>query len=91
VAIVLGLTTHADWLAVLGGCTALGATLATVVPLWRNNGKWLAGFAWPLGWGLMAFGMLRSAWLVHRRGGVMWRGTFHPIDDVLEAQRFHLS
>ena len=91
VALLLGLYAHVSWLAALGEVTLLGATVATVAPLWRNNGEWLAGLLFPLGWAIMAFGMLRSAWLAHRRGGVVWRGTFHPIGEVLEAQRFHLG
>jgi hypothetical protein len=91
VAIALGLGAHVGWLAWLGGVTALLATVATVVPMYRNTGLWLPALAWPLGWALMAAGVLRSAWLAHRRGGVMWRGTFYPLAEVLEAQRFHIG
>jgi hypothetical protein len=38
----------------------------------------------------MAFGLLRSAWLVRRRGGVLWRGTFYPNDELLAARRYKL-
>ena len=40
---------------------------------------------------LMAGGVLRSTWLVHRRGGVLWRGTFYPIAEVLASQRFRIG
>jgi hypothetical protein len=91
VALALGLGARIAWLAWLGAATTLLATVATVVPLHRNTGLWLPALAWPLGWALMASGVLRSAWLVHARGGVMWRGTFYPIEDVLEAQRFRIG
>jgi hypothetical protein len=91
VALALGLGAGIGWLAWLGAATALLATVATVVPLHRNTGLWLPALGWPLGWALMAGGVLRSAWLVHRRGGVIWRDTFYPIADVLEAQRFRIG
>jgi hypothetical protein len=91
VALGLGLGAHIGWLAWLGGVTALVATAATIAPLHRNTGLMLPALGWPLGWALMAGGVLRSTWLVHRRGGVMWRGTFYPIAELLDAQRFRIG
>ena len=91
VALGLGLGAHIGWLASLGAAATLLATVATVVPLHRNTGLWLPALGWPLGWALMASGVLRSAWLVHRRGGVLWRGTFYPIAEVLESRRFKIG
>ena len=91
VALGLGLGAHIGWLALLGAAATVLATVATVVPLHRNTGLWLPALGWPLGWALMAAGVLRSAWLVHRRGGVLWRGTFYPIAEVLAAQRFRIG
>lgn len=91
VALGLGLGAHIGWLAWLGAATTLLATVATILPLHRNTGLWLPALGWPLGWALMASGVLRSAWLVHHRGGVVWRGTFYPLGEVLKAQRFRLG
>ena len=91
VALALGLGAHIGWLAWLGAVTTLLATVATIVPMHRNTGLWLPALGWPLGWALMTSGVLRSAWLVHHRGGVMWRGTFYPLAEVLEAQRFKIG
>jgi hypothetical protein len=90
-ALGLGLGARIGWLAWLGGVTTAIATAATAAPLHRNTGLTLPALGWPLGWALMAGGVLRSAWLVHRRGGVMWRGTFYPIAEVLGAQRFRIG
>jgi hypothetical protein len=91
VALGLGLGAHVGWLAWLGAVTTLLATVATVLPLHRNTGMWLPALGWPVGWAIMAGGVLRSAWLAHLRGGVVWRGTFYPIAEVLKAQRFRLG
>ena len=91
VALAVGLAAHIGWLAWLGVATALLATAVTIAPVYRNTGRWLPALGWPVGWALMAVGVLRSAWLVHRRGGVVWRGTFYPIAEMLEAQRFRVG
>jgi hypothetical protein len=91
VALAVGVGAHIAWLAWLGGITALIATAATVAPLHRNTGLILPALGWPVGWALMAAGVLRSAWLAHRRGGVVWRGTFYPLADVLDSQRFRIG
>jgi glycosyltransferase involved in cell wall biosynthesis len=90
VALAVGLSRGVGWLSWLGVATTLLATVATVIPLRRNTGLVWPGLLWPLGWALMASGVLRSAWLFHRRGGAMWRGTFYPKAEVLEAQRFKI-
>jgi hypothetical protein len=74
------------------GLTVLAVqTIAHVTALHSNCGQGLHGLAWPLGSLIMAFGLVRSAWLVRRRGGVMWRGTFYPIDVIDEGRRFELT
>ena len=91
VAIAVGFSAGVGWLAWLGVATTALATAATVAPLHRNTGMVWAGLLWPVGWPLMASGVLRSAWLFHRRGGVLWRETFYPKAEILEAQRFKLG
>jgi glycosyltransferase involved in cell wall biosynthesis len=91
VAIAVGLWAGVSWLAWLGVATTVLATIATAAPLRRNTGLVWPGLLWPVGWALMASGVLRSAWLFHRRGGALWRGTFYPKAEILEAQRFKLG
>jgi cellulose synthase/poly-beta-1,6-N-acetylglucosamine synthase-like glycosyltransferase len=91
VAIAVGVLSHSAWLTWLGAFTAIVATLATVAPFHRNTGLWLPALGWPLGWPFMTGALLRSVWLVHRRGGVMWRGTLYPVAEVLSARRFHIG
>ena len=91
VAAVVGFSAGVGWLAWFGVGTTLLATAATIAPLRRNTGLAWPGLLWPIGWALMASGVLRSAWLFHRRGGALWRGTFYPKAEVLEAQRFKLG
>jgi hypothetical protein len=91
VALGVGLGAGIGWLAGLGAATTLLATGVTVAALHRNSGMVWPALLWPLGWALMAFGLLRSVWLVHARGGVLWRGTFYPTDELLAAQRFKIG
>jgi glycosyltransferase involved in cell wall biosynthesis len=89
-AVALGAVQGTWWLVGLGA-VALGAMTAVHVAALRfNTGTWRAALAWPLGSALFAYGTLRATWLVHHRGGVMWRGTFHPLDEINEARRFEL-
>ena len=91
VALIAGLWAGVNWLAWLGAATTVLATAATAAPLHRNTGLVWAALLWPVGWALMASGILRSAWLFHRRGGVLWRGTFYPKAEILAAQRLKLG
>ncbi len=60
----------------------LGADCARRIGLPRSSGLWLPAAAVVQG-GLF----LRGMWLVWRRGGIVWRGTFYPID-ALKAHRW---
>jgi len=91
VALAVGLAGGVSWLAWLGALTAFLATVSTVAALHRNTGMVLPALLWPVGWALMAAGVLRSAWLAHRRGGVVWRDTFYSNEELLEAQRFRIG
>lgn len=91
IALGVGLGAGIGWLAWLGAATTVLATAATVTAMHRNTGMVWPGLLWPIGWALVATGVLRSAWLFHRRGGAMWRGTFYPKSEVLESQRFKLG
>jgi hypothetical protein len=90
-ALALGIAGGLPWLAAVGGVAALLATLATVAALRRNTGSVLPGLLWPVGWLLVAAGVLRSAWLIHRRGGAIWRGTFYPMADLIAGRRYRIG
>jgi hypothetical protein len=34
--------------------------------------------------------MLRSGWLGYRRGGIVWRGTLYPKDQLLAGRRLKI-
>jgi hypothetical protein len=76
------------WLLALGVVALVATTAVNCSALWTSARTWAPGLLWPIGLCLMVFGLLRSTWLVHRRGGVMWRGTFYPIEALTEGRRF---
>jgi hypothetical protein len=42
----------------------------------------LYGLAFPLASLIMLYIVLRSTWLTYRRGGVLWRGTLYPLEEL---------
>jgi cellulose synthase/poly-beta-1,6-N-acetylglucosamine synthase-like glycosyltransferase len=65
-----------------GGLTA-AMTLASLVRVARVNRYGLAGsLAYPLAAVLFTYIVLRSMFVTLRRGGVTWRGTFYPLDEL---------
>ncbi len=91
IALAAGLATQTGWLTALGVVTTLVATATAVSALWVNTHTFVPALFWPLGWLGMAAGVTRSAWLVHTRGGVMWRDTFYSTEEVLAGQRYKLG
>ncbi len=91
ITLAVGLATQTGWLTALGALTALVATTAAVGALWTNTHTFVPALLWPLGWLGMAAGVTRAAWLVHRRGGVVWRDTFYSTEEVLAGQRYKLG
>ena len=86
----LALAGGTGWVPWFGGASAAAATLAAVTVVRANSGRVLPGLLWPLGWVLLTAGVLRATWLLHRRGGVQWRGTFYDRDQLRRGQRFRL-
>lgn len=87
-ALAVALTRGPAWLAWLGAATLVVATAANVASLHVGTRTYVPALLWPLGWLVMAGGVLRSIWLAKRRGGVMWRGTFYRNDELADGQRF---
>lgn len=48
-------------------------------------------FALPLGFAVVAYGMLRSVFTYVRRGGLYWRGTVYPLRELRASQRVRMS
>jgi glycosyltransferase involved in cell wall biosynthesis len=86
VAIALG----PAWLRAVGVVTLAIYTASEMYGLWRNTGMWAPAIVWPIGFLIMAAGMIRSTWLAHRNGGVNWRGTFYSLDELHAGRRFHV-
>lgn len=86
----LALASGVAWSMWLGLATALLATSAAIASLRINTRTFLAALFWPVGWLLVASGIVRAAWLLRIRGGVMWRDTFHSTAEILEGQRLRM-
>ena len=67
------------------------ATAMNVYALQINTGRVLPALLWPCGSALFASTLVRATWLAHRRGGIMWRDTLYPIEDILAARRYALG
>lgn len=78
------------WLGVFAAAATCLNTAAYVTALWTNTRTWAAGLAWPFGMATLAFAVTRSVYLTHRRGGVLWRDTFYPLDELHEGRRFNI-
>lgn len=65
-------------------------TLITIKMRLRLNLRpWLAPLA-PIGLGLVGMCALWSGLQTLRKGGITWRGTFYPLDALIEGQRVKL-
>jgi hypothetical protein len=66
------------------GLSAGAALAATIVPTSvmarRLDYGRLTPLLVPLVFGVVPLAIVNSAWHVRRRGGVLWRGTFYPLD-----------
>ncbi|HET6350648.1 MAG TPA: glycosyltransferase family 2 protein [Coriobacteriia bacterium] len=89
-AIVVAMVSSTSWLLALGVVTFAVATATNIYCLYDSTGTVVPAFLWPFGWLAMAYGLVRSAWLTHRRGGVMWRDTFYSLEELHEGRRFRL-
>ncbi len=94
--VLLGLTALAPLAALLTDVTwvwvvacvavALHIVYAVVFSRWLGCSV-AAGLAIPLGKFIVAYVLARSAWLCHRRGGVIWRGTTYGVDELKAGHR----
>ena len=73
------------------GVAMLSAAVASSVILahWSKR-RVLPGLLFPLAAIVAAAVMLRSGWLGYRCGGIVWRGTLYPKDQLLAGRRLRI-
>lgn len=85
--LMLLLLAYAPWHTLLA-LAALGSLLAeSLVARLRFSLSLGGGILSPLAHLLMAWAMLRSSFMVWRRSGIVWRGTFYPIASLRAGRR----
>jgi Glycosyl transferase family 2 len=81
-----GLAFASGWARVFAGIAVVVAVAIHAATLWSTNASPFYGLTHPLG-ALLFFWMLgRSAIATLWRGGVVWRGTFYPLEDLRKGQ-----
>ena len=90
-AMVVGLSVGPGWLGMVGVATLAIYTASEMYGLWRNTGSWFPAIVWPVGFLILVYGMVRSTWLAHGRGGVYWRETFYSLEELDAGRRFKLQ
>ncbi len=73
------------------GAAMLAAAVGSSVMLARwSKSRLLPAMFFPLAAIVSAGIMLRSGWLGYRRGGILWRGTLYPKDQLLAGRRLKI-
>lgn len=73
------------------GVAMLAAAVGSSVVLARwTKSRLLPALCFPLAAIAAAGIMLRSGWLGYRRGGIVWRGTLYPKDQLLAGRRLKI-
>jgi hypothetical protein len=70
------------WARAFAGIAVSAAILIHSAMIWSTNASPLYGFTHPLGAVLFCWMLARSAIATLWRGGVVWRGTFYPLDEL---------
>src|ERR1700674_4691320 len=78
----LGLAFASGWARVFAGIAACAAALIPAANIWSTDASPLYGVTHPLGALLFCWMIGRSAIATLWRGGVVWRGTFYPLEDL---------
>jgi len=77
-----GLAFATGWASVFAGIAAGAAVLIHAGMIWSTEASPLYGFTHPLGALLFCWMIGRSAIATLWRGGVVWRDTFYPLDEL---------
>jgi Glycosyl transferase family 2 len=78
----LGLAFASGWARVFAGIAAGAAVLIHGAMIWSTDASPLYGFTHPLGALLFCWMIGRSALATLWRGGVVWRDTFYPLEEL---------
>ena len=70
------------WALVFAGIAAALAVMTQAGVAIENNVSPLYGLTHPIGGLLMAWMLARSTIVTMRQGGIIWRGTFYPIEEL---------
>ena len=77
-----GLAFATGWARVFAGIAALAAVLIHAVMIWSTDASPFYGLTHPLGAFLFCWMIGRSAIMTLWRGGVTWRDTFYPLEQL---------
>jgi len=78
----LGLALTSGWARIFAGIAAGAAILIHAGMIWSTDASPLYAFAHPLGGLLFCWMLTRSVVATMWRGGVVWRDTFYPIEEL---------
>lgn len=78
----VGLALASGWARIFAGVAAAAIVLIHAAMIWSTDASPLYGFTHPLGALLFCWMIGRSAIVTLRRGGVEWRDTFYPLDEL---------
>ena len=81
--VLLFLTGHTGWAT---GYMLFCFLVGTLIPENFELPKW-AGLTFPLSALVLAYTFARSVWITERQGGVVWRGTLYPLEELRAAHR----
>jgi glycosyltransferase involved in cell wall biosynthesis len=74
------------------GVAAFLATVVTALAMPRKSPRDVLAYLFlPIGAVFVSLIMLRSAWKCFRNGGIDWRGTHYPVDQLRRGQRVKFS
>jgi hypothetical protein len=77
-----GLAFASGWARVFAGVAAAAAVLIHAGMIWSTDASPLYGLTHPLGALLFCWMIGRSAVATLWRGGVVWRDTFYPLEEL---------
>jgi GT2 family glycosyltransferase len=81
-----GLAFATGWARVFAGVAVAAAISIHTGMIWSTSASPLYGLTHPLGALLFCWMLAHSAIATLWRGGVMWRGTFYPLDELRKGQ-----
>jgi glycosyltransferase involved in cell wall biosynthesis len=78
----LGVAFASGWARIFAGVAAASIVMIHAAMIWSTGASPLYGLTHPLGALLFCWMIGRSAIITLKRGGVVWRDTFYPLDEL---------